>query len=124
MFKNLKDLNLMKTTIRTRSILSAPGKDGLTNPRIKLERNVTAKMFVELMKPLIISECPTEWKGARTKLIHKGRNTDDSGNWHPITINSILYRIIFCRISQSLYQVDGRAEKIECYPEQKGFAPK
>jgi hypothetical protein len=44
----------MNNTIKRRVKLSAPGKDGSSNPIIKLERNAAARMFVELMKTLLL----------------------------------------------------------------------
>jgi hypothetical protein len=125
MLSDIMDLIKMEQLIRKRGNLSAPEKDGLTNPIIKLERNATARMFIEMFNVLILTgETHEDWKGARTILIYKCDDKDDPGNWRPITITSLIYRIIFCRIAQALHQVNEDCGKILCDPEQKGFVPK
>jgi hypothetical protein len=83
-----------------------------------------AKMMVELMK--IITKtgfCPAEWKNARTILIYKEGERGHAGNWRPITVTSVLYRIIFCRIAQSLHEAH-ELQRISMFDiEQKGFEP-
>jgi hypothetical protein len=119
---NLLDVDKMKVTLRTRGNLSAPGLDGVTNPILKIERNSTANTMIEVMKVLLNSGyCPSEWKGARTILIHKGNDRDNPGNWRPITINSVLYRVIFCRLVEGLHTVHEEGEINLCDKEQKGF---
>jgi hypothetical protein len=123
-FENIYNLDLMKKTIRTRGNLSAPGKDYLTNPILRLEREGAARMMIELMKVIMQNgRCPQEWKGARTILLFKGGDKDDENNWRPITITSVLYRVIFCRISQALHHTFEKEDKLICDPEQKCFVP-
>jgi hypothetical protein len=43
------------------------------------------------------------WKGARVILIYKGDDREDPGNWRQITITSVRYRIVFCRIADALH---------------------
>jgi hypothetical protein len=82
-------------------------------------------MFAELIKTIInIGTCPTEWKGARTILLYKRGNKADPGNWRPITITSILYTIIFCRIAQTIHHAYDASNVTLCGPDQKGFLPK
>jgi hypothetical protein len=122
--KDLIDFDKMKEVIRTRGNMSAPGLDGITNPLLKLERVKCAKIMVELMK--IITKtgfCPAEWKNARTILIYKDGERGCAGNWRPITVTSVLYRIIFCRIAQSLHEAHELQGISMCDIEQKGFVP-
>jgi hypothetical protein len=78
----LFNLQKMKDLIRTRVNLSAPEMDKLTNPIMKLERDSAAEMMVEVMKMIInTQQFPEEWRGARTILLFKGCEEDDSKNW-------------------------------------------
>jgi hypothetical protein len=75
------NLQKMKNLIRTRGNLSAPGLDNLTNPIVKFERDSAAEMMVELMKTIInTQEFPAEWREARTILLFKGGEEEDSKN--------------------------------------------
>jgi hypothetical protein len=120
--EDLLDLDKMKLTLRTRGNLSAPGLDGITNTILKIKRNSTAKTMIEVMKVLLNSGyCPSEWKCARTILIHKGNDRDDPGNWRPITITSVLYRVVFCRLVEGLHTVPEEEGINLCDREQKGL---
>jgi hypothetical protein len=104
--ENLTDLNKMKALIRNRGNLLATGVDGLPNPIVKNERESAARSIVAIMKILINAEfCLEDWKGARTILIDKGGGKSDPENPRPITITSILYWLILCRIAESLHKV-------------------
>jgi hypothetical protein len=94
--EELLDAGKMSNLIRTRGNLSAPGLDELTNPVIKIERKVATEAMIEVKQTLSKSGiCPALWKGARTILIYKAGDRNDTGNWRPITITSVLYRIMF-----------------------------
>jgi hypothetical protein len=122
--KHLMDMEKMKELIRTRGNLSAPGLDGLTNPVLKLEREAAARMTINLMETLLNTGiCPDDWKGARTILIYQGGEKNNPANWRPITITSVIYRLIFCRIAQSLHAVHVQESIDICDPDQKGFIP-
>jgi hypothetical protein len=118
----LLDSGKMSSLIRTRGNLSAPGLDELTNLIIKIERKVATETMLEVMQTLLNSGiCPALWKGARTILIYKAGDRNDPGNWRPITITSILYRIMFCRIADSLHVVHEENGVNICDKEQKGL---
>jgi hypothetical protein len=122
--EDLLDFTKMKELLRTRGNLSAPELDGLTNPILKLEREKGAKMFVELMKMITKTGfCPAEWKNARTILIYKEGERSNPGNWRPITVTSVIYRVIFCRIAQALHEAHEIQGKSMFDIEQKGFVP-
>jgi hypothetical protein len=122
--EDLTDVKKMKEILRTRGNLSAPGLDGITNPLLKLEREKCAKMLVELMKMITKTGfCPSEWKNARTILIYKDGERTNPGNWRPITVTSVIYRAIFCRIAQALHEAH-EVQGISMFDiEQKGFDP-
>jgi hypothetical protein len=121
----LLDEEKMNILICIRGNLSGPGLDDLTNPILKFERKSSVETMIEVMKTLMNSgQCPKIWKGARTILIYKGDDRTDPGNWRPITITSVLYRIIFCRIADALDTVHEEGGINICDKEQKGFIPK
>jgi hypothetical protein len=121
----LLDSGKMSSLIQTRGNLSAPGLDELTNPIIKIERKVATETMLEVMQTLLNSGiCPALWKGAGTILIYKADDRSDPGNRRPITITSILYRIMFCRIADALHVVHEENGVNICDKEQKGFIPK
>jgi hypothetical protein len=101
MVEQLTDEKKMLRLIRQKGNLSAPGYDALTFPILKLEADASAKMMVELLRSLIAGgRCPIEWKVGKTILLYKAGDDQNPANYRPITLTSILYRIIFGRISQ------------------------
>jgi hypothetical protein len=61
----------------------------------------------------------------KTILIHKTGDPNDPGNWCPITLTSVVYGIIFGRISQCLMQFEKRTIKRGLLSmNQKGFIPR
>jgi hypothetical protein len=79
--EELYNLKKMKDVIRTRGNLSSPENDFLTNHIIKIERESSARMMVNMMKASIGAGIyPEEWKGARTILIYKGGDKMDPTN--------------------------------------------
>jgi hypothetical protein len=76
------------------------------------------------MKTIVnTQQFPEEWRGARTILLYKSGEEDDSRNWKPITITSILYRLVFCRIAQTTHAIYELHGKLLCDRGQKGFIP-
>jgi hypothetical protein len=47
---------------------------------------------------------PRRMENARTILLYKDSERDNQRNWRPITVTSVIYRALFCRISKSLYE--------------------
>jgi hypothetical protein len=71
------------------------------------------------------SRTPEIWKLGKTILIFKAGDPNDPGNWRPSTLTSVVYRIIFGRISQSLLQFENRSIKRSILSmSQKGFVPR
>jgi hypothetical protein len=120
--EDLIDFTKMKEFSRTRGNLSAPGLDGVANPLLKLENEKGAKMLIELMKMITNTGFyPEEWKNARTILLYKDGERKNPGNWRPMTVTSVIYREIFCRITQSLHETH-ELQGISIFDiEQKGF---
>jgi hypothetical protein len=81
-------------------------------------------MLIELMKMITKTGfCPAEWKNTRTILLYKEGERSNPGNWRPITVASVIYRAIFCRIAQALHEAH-EVQGISMFDiEQKGFVP-
>jgi hypothetical protein len=82
--------------------------------------------MVAMMKILLKSgKCSEQWKEAKTVNIYKESGENDAAKWRPITLTSILYIIIFGRISQVMMAFEDRKEKkIVFASQQKGFVPR
>jgi hypothetical protein len=120
--REITDPKKIDECLRSRGNMSSPGLDELTNPILKMEREITAEALSELFKIFIAAgKVPTDWKHAKTVLIFKGGDPNLIENWRPITITSVIYRVLFCRVSRALsqiYEVNGN--KV-CDDAQKGF---
>jgi hypothetical protein len=111
--------------ISKRGNLSAPGLDGITFPFIKLEKESAAEMLIAMLRFIIVKrKIPRIWKTGKTILIFKGGEANNPGNWRPITLTSILYRIIFGRISQAIMDFESRPKRTILSMAQKGFVPR
>jgi hypothetical protein len=116
MLEDLFSVEKMMMLISKRGNLSAPGLDGITFPFLKLEKESAAEMIVEMIKYIITKKrIPKIWKTAKTILIYKGGDENNPGNWRPITLTSIIYRVIFGRISQVIMDMEDRPNKKKFY---------
>jgi hypothetical protein len=112
----------MMDVIKTRGNASAPGEDGLTNPIMKIQPKSMAQLLVRMLKKLIkVKKCPDVWKTSRTILLYKKGNREDPGNWRPISLTCVLYRVIMARITKALFKIHQRVPLVSL--NQKGFIP-
>jgi hypothetical protein len=83
-------------------------------------------MMVAFMKSLLAGgKCPEEWKVGKTILLYKAGDAENPANYRPITLTSILYRIIFGRISQEMMGFEDRDKGKSVFSlQQKGFVPR
>jgi hypothetical protein len=106
----LLDLEAMVPLISKRGNLSAPGLYGITFPFLKLEKDSAARMIIEMIRFMIFhKKIPNIWKMGKTILIHKVGDPNDPDNWRPITLTSIINRIIFGRIAQVMMSNENRS---------------
>jgi hypothetical protein len=112
----------MEEAIRRRGNRSAPGLDGLTNILLKSDTKVMAKLLVQMVKIILAKgRCPKIWKVSRTVLIYKGGDKEDPRNWRPISLTSVLYRVIMARVTTCLFHLHEKVGLVS--PNQKGFVP-
>jgi energy-converting hydrogenase Eha subunit C len=108
--------------ISKRDNLSAPGLDGITFPYLKLEKESAAELIIEMIRFMIIKRRISKiWKTGKIILIFKGGEATNQGNWRPITLVSIIYNIVFGRISQVILDFESRPKRIILSMAQKGF---
>jgi hypothetical protein len=126
MLDDLFNVEKMIALISKRGNLSAPRLDGITFPFLKLEKESAAEMIVEMLKYMVVKKrIPQIWKTAKTILIYKGGEESNPGNWHPISLTSVIYRVIFGRISQVIMDMEDRPnKKTILLISQKGFVPR
>jgi hypothetical protein len=67
---------------------------------------------------------PESWKYRKTIMLFKGGDVSDQMNWRPITLTSIIYRMIFGKIAKEFVLFDDREGRTVFYREQKGFVPR
>jgi hypothetical protein len=122
----LLDLEAMVRLISKRGNLSAPGLDGITFPFLKLEKESAARMIIAMLRFIILhKKIPDIWKMGKTILIYKTGDVNDPGNWRPITLTSVIYRIIFGRIAQVMMSMENRSVRRGLLSiSQKGFVPR
>jgi hypothetical protein len=120
------DQTQMINLIKKRGNLSALGLDGITFPFLKLEKEAAANMILCMIKLMLKhNRTPDIWKLGKTILIFKAGDPNDPRNWRPITLTSVIYRIIFGRISQSILQFENRSIKRSLLSmSQKGIIPR
>lgn len=83
----------MNSAIRSISLGTAPGSDRVPSKTVRdLKVAAIIREIVEIM--LATGLVPSKLREGKTILIHKGGAVDDPANYRPITINSVVRRII------------------------------
>ena len=109
-------LEVVHKAIKQISIDTAPGSDQVLMRTIKeLKIAHIIKSIIDIM--LLTSHVPTKLKEGRTILIDKGGDETEINNWRPITIYSVLRRII-----EKVLVINLRWQ-VNLNPNQRGFAP-
>jgi hypothetical protein len=122
LLNDLTDKEKMIALISKRGNLSAPGLDGITFPFRKLEKESAAEMIIAMILFMMIKrKIPKIWKTGKTILIFKGGEPSGPGNWRPITLTSIIYRIVFGRLSQVIMVFENRPKRTILSMAQKVF---
>jgi hypothetical protein len=116
MLKEFLIKNKMKDAINKKGNLSALGLDKLTYPILKYEKDDAAELMVVIMNMMIRTQkCPTSWKEGKVVMLPKPCSEEEKNlpdNWRPITLNNIMYRIIFGRIADYFQTVHkGKSKK-------------
>ena len=102
---------------------SAPGEDAIQNTALKKLKSLhphIAHCFNNLLRWRV---CPTQWKSAIVKLLHKGGDDSNPKNWRPIALTSCLGKLFHSIIASSITEHVTK-EYILDTSVQKGFLPK
>jgi hypothetical protein len=102
----LSDDNV-RDVIRSRDDLSARGNDGISYQIVK----AAGLQGVDFMKHIIKATIQSRrvlgsWKEARTVLIYKKEDRNDTKNWRSITITNCIYRIYMCLMARAFQQMN------------------
>ena len=116
----LTDEANIKTTLRTRSNLSAQGPDAISYAVWKSGGEHAIHLLqwvISMMREF--ERFPTAWKRAKTVVVPKDGDLHEPRNWRPITITSTAYRVIMCLISRAMQSLN--ASKRFVNDQQHGF---
>jgi hypothetical protein len=95
--------NMNKTIVR-KGNLSIPRIDKLTYPILKYEKKEAADLMIKIMTMMLrVQKYPEAWREGKVVMLLKPcdeSEKDKPGNWKPITLTCILYRIIFGKIAE------------------------
>ena len=108
-----KDVNIALSKIK---IDTAPGPDRVS---VRVLKHLKAAKFISLLGTAMLrfGFVPTDLRKARTILIHKGGDSRDLRNWRPITIFSVIRRLIERVLDKILRNY------LSLSSHQKGFIP-
>jgi len=68
----------------------SPGPDGIQNPDMLIDLEGTARCLALIYKnSLDTGRLPKQWKLANVTPIHKGRDSESSNNFRPVSLTSI-----------------------------------
>jgi hypothetical protein len=72
-----------------------------------LEKESAERIIIAMLRFIILhKKIPNIWKMVKTILIDKAGDISDPGNWRPIILTSVIYRIIFGRIAQVMISLE------------------
>jgi hypothetical protein len=121
--KRLTNAEKIEKIIRYKGLISAPRSDKLTYGILKAEKTGSSKVISRLIQGMFMTQyCPTNWKNAKTILLPKPcpeSEKGEPGNWRPITLTSIIYRIIINQFSNFLQSKKNFKQIV--HPAQKVF---
>jgi hypothetical protein len=109
--------------IRSRSDIGGVGTDGINNRILK----TAGKEGIRFMK-LITRACircgriMESWKTAKTILIYKKGDRNETANWRPISITNCLYRVFTCLMGRCFQEINATYHIYS--DQQKGFIKK
>jgi hypothetical protein len=111
--------------IAKRGKLSVPGLEGITFPFLQSEKESSADLLIPMLRFMMVKRrIPRIWKIGKSIVTYKGGGEDNSPNWRPMTLISVIYRIIFVRISQAIMDFENRPKRTILSMAQKRFVPR
>ncbi|ELR17604.1 Reverse transcriptase [Acanthamoeba castellanii str. Neff] len=99
---------------------SAPGIDGIPYEAYKRTKlDATLAHVFEVVR--LNARLPARWDVARTVLLYKKGDPNDTGNWRPISLQVTIYKIFTAALSKRLISWAGKHNTFSA--SQKGFLP-
>jgi hypothetical protein len=102
----LYDHEAIINILRYKELVSAPGNDKLTYGILIADRDGCNKAISNIIRAMLDMEhCPKSWKNAKTIILPKPcleSEKDEPSNWRPISLTSVIYRIIMNQFSNFL----------------------
>lgn len=118
----LLDEEALQQCIVSRGNLSGVGEDSVSAGILKANPSLTTRWILEILKVMMKwGKCPSLWKTARVIFLYKKGALDDAGNWRPISLTSMVYRVITAHIARCVMRLHQSCPFIS--PNQKGFVP-
>ena len=103
-----------------RTINTSPGMDGVEWRHLKaIDR--TGTLLQTVLSAVYSLGIPSSWRRSRTVLIHKKGETDDPGNFRPISLLNTLYKLYSGILASRIIRIATRHHWLSA--EQKGFLP-
>lgn len=100
------DVNLVQNAINNLPIRKAPGIDHLRNEMLRPIQHLLAPVLLELFRLCWRwSYTPQAWRIAQVVPIHKKGNPSDANNYRPISLTSVLRKILERCIEASLQEM-------------------
>ena len=101
--EHITNLDTLEDIIKSRKYESAAGPDGIDYTIYKLVPSAAAKMTAAILKICLnAGRVPANWKTSVTRLIYKKGDSNDPGNWRPISVSNALYRITSCAWARAI----------------------
>ena len=95
----------VETAIRTLKTEKCPGKDKITAEHLKAGGHKLQKAVAErFTKYLRTATVPQAWSMSETVLLMKTGDTEDLGNYRPITLLSQIYKLFTRILLQSIFK--------------------
>jgi hypothetical protein len=102
LINDLTDKEQMMKLMAKRGNLSRQGLDGIIFPFLRLERESATELIIAMIRFMIVNRRISKiWETRKTILIYKGLGENKPDNWRPITLTSVICRIVFGRLSQA-----------------------
>ena len=121
-----EDVSVEITEIKVKKLLLAlktdksPGPDGIHSLFLRNTSEEVANPFTQIFnKSITESELPYDWKQANISPIYKKGARNEAGNYRPISLTSVVCKMLEAIIKESMTQFLGERQWIT--PKQHGF---
>lgn len=101
----------------------SPGSDNLTNEALKIAAPILAAPFTNLFNSILESgETPTQWSESNIILLYKKGNSNDIGNYRPISLLPSTYKLFSTILTKKISSTLETRQPVEQAGFRKGFS--